>query len=302
MRLPFILSTILYTLYLTQKFLSENKGTSPLYRGISLGIIGLTVHPIYHNALTELRSLSLIGEPLPIQTDILNNQILDTAGFIFRNACLLSMGVATLSILNRTQNPYLRYLGKASGEKIYKKLLFFLLLGTYFQIGRSLIIEAGYFTYQLLIPLEWLIIILSFYLEYRTINRHAESMVQEYSEVEDWYKHIQKIEYTSDKKHEELTHLLRSFVENGEKSRLVTALANLLTRSDYDAEKTHLILRSLIEYNPPYSGPILFRWQVEQNEKQNQTQRELLIKKVFDAIDYQDIIEDQNQATEVTIN
>ncbi len=294
MRLPFIISTILSLLYLAQKHLNENKYYSSIYQGIRLGAIGLAVHPVYRSTLTELRSISLTGEPLAIPVDVLNSQMLDSIGLSFRNACLLLMVISALSILRNTQDPYLRYIGKLSGEKLYTKLVLFWLLGVYFMSGRAIIIEVGWVNWQLLIALEWLIITLSFYLGYRSMNRYVASMVEEYAEVEDWYKHIQQVEYTSDKKHEELTRLIKGFVENGEKSKLVTQLASLLTKSGYEIEKIHRILRSLIEYNEPSMGPILFRWQIKQYEKMNETLREILIKEVFDGIDGRNIlVEDQ---------
>jgi len=304
MRLPFIISTILSLLYLAQKHMHENKDYSSINRGIKLGAIGLAVHPVYRSTLTELRSISLTGETLPIPIYLLNSQILDSVGLAFRNACLLSMGISILSILSKIQNPYLRYVGKVSDEKLYVKLGFLWLLGVYFQSGRTILIETGWINWQLLIAIEWLVITLSFYLGYRSISRYTETMVEEYAEIEDWYKHIQQIEYTSDKKHDELTRLIKGFVENGEKSRLVTQLANLLTKSGYEIEKIHRILRSLIEYNEPAAGPILFKWQVKQHAEQNQAQRELLIKEVFDGIDERAIIlEDQtSEETEVAIN
>lgn len=304
MRLPFFISTILSLLYLAQKHLNENKNYSPIYQGIRLGAIGLAVHPVYRSTLTELRSISLTGEPLPIPVDILNSQMLDSTGLAFRNASLLLMVISVFSILCKTQDLYLRYIGKLSGEKLYAKLVLFWLLGIYFLSGRAIIIGAGWVNWQLLIAIEWLVITLSFYLGYRSMNRYVASLVEEYAEVEDWYKHIQQVEYTSDKKHEELTRLITGFVENGEKSRLVTQLASLLTKSGYETEKTHRILRNLIEYNEPALGPILFRWQIKQYEKMNQTLREILIKEVFDGIDGRIIfVEDQkSEETEVALN
>lgn len=303
MRLPFIISTILSLLYLIQKSINDNYDYSSLNRGIRLGAIGLTVYPIYHSTLTELRSLSLTKDYLPIPVELLNNNILDSIGIVFRNACLISLGISALSILSKNQNPYLRYVGEISGKKLYAKLALFWVLGLYFQTGRTILIEAGWISWQLLTVLEWLVITLSFYLGYCSISRYAESMVKDYAEVENWYKHIQQIEYTRDKKHEELTRLITSFVENGEKSRLVTVLANLLTKSGYETDKTHNILRGLIDYDDSVMGPVLLRWQFKQHEKQNQAQRELLIKEVFDLIDYENIVEDQSdEETEVEIN
>ncbi len=285
LRLPFYITLVLSILNIIEHYYNEDKvNFNSIFKGMRIGALGLLVFPVYTNTLTELRSLLLTGASLIIPNEVITSPILDSLAFLFRNAALLTMGISILSLLDNVNDSYLRYIGRVSGENLRRKFTVLLVIGSYFTIGRPLVIETNWVDWQLLIASEWLIVTLGFYTGYRTVNRYADSKVEETSQIEDWYKHVQQIEYTSDKNHERVSHLIRNFVENGEKSRLITILASIMAKSNYRDEKMHTVLHRLIEYEEPKPEPIILLWQAERRARREKNRRELVLKHVFNSL------------------
>ena len=276
--LPVTLSLLYAVIEILNVYLTQYREyVDPVLRGLRIAFTGLLVTPVYYRTLTEVRSIRLTEGLTPLLDNYIFNSTADTLGNLFRLSAILVAILCFLGLLENQRDPYLSYIGKVSGHRLFVRFLLIYALSIYFTVARTVFLDTLDLNGQLLSLVEWTIVCLLFYYGYKSANNYAKNFVDNINLVEKWTKHKQQISYTPDKKLEQLSAQVEDFIMSGDNSMLIITLSCLLAKYGYNPEKIHGLLGEIMMYRDIVPGAIIFGWQLDLLNLKNRENRRRLI-------------------------
>jgi hypothetical protein len=199
---------------------------------------------------------------------------------------------SVIQLLEDYPNPYLSFIGRNLGEKNGGRIFALNLILLYSLVLRRRI-PALIPNYAVFLPVaEWLLICLVFFSLYRRMRSHVENYMTARDDIGVWTKHIQGIEFKTDRDMEDMTRAIEKFIDEGEKRDIMVYLIFLLRDSGLGKKRIIHTLSELMGYQDQGPGLLAFTWQVEQLEERNRRMRKDVISNILKTLSVRGVIDE----------
>ena len=211
---------------------------------------------------------------------------------VFLVAFLVTAVTALFGLLKEHRNQYASFIGREIGSGTFTKFFLFIFLSFYLQLGRSYL--TPYINPQYLVIVEWVAVCLTAYSFYRLFKNYVNTALVKYIEVEEWKAHVQKIEWTTDARLDDLTNHIKEFHATGRKENLLVNLISVLLEVGGNESDIARVTAPLINHRDVEPGVVILRWQVSYLEKENKKRRQAVLQDVLaqlESLDYMPLVE-----------
>ena len=288
---------------LTCYFESFHELVDPIVKGLALLLVSLFLSQTWAEAVTVFRYDQSYSTTL--LRSVFSEESLKNLGSTLIYSILFTALSSMVGIIARSMNPYVSFLGKWFGHSLDKKFYLYFFVVSYFIYLREPFLELLGANKAILPVLEWGLVSVTFFQAYKAMNRHASDLVADYLYSEKLVKHVQEINYISDKKMNHLSKMIDKFIEGGDKSLLVVTLSSILSVHGYGPDKINRLLWPLIDYEDILKGSIAFYWQNDYLDRLNRDRREKTIRSTLESFEnyglYSAIDEEESQELEEKI-
>jgi hypothetical protein len=191
-------------------------------------------------------------------------------------AMLAVAAVSLLALLSMNSNPFLAAIGRIMGRQVNLLLIIVLLIGVtaYVAYYRPGLMEDNGDLVQLV---EWALVALAIALiavkgmRYMRAKGRTEGLA-------DWSKLVQVVAQSKEEVRE-AGQVVGSFVDRGEKERLLVMLTSIMRMNGVAEARAAQVIAPLVRYSEPGIG-LGFRWAVGDEERRRRRDREDLVKDI----------------------
>jgi hypothetical protein len=189
--------------------------------------------------------------------------------FSFSGTAILSLFEALRGLQGRTISLVASFLGR----NLASRSVFLVLIFAYLFIIRVILFSIFPGAQSLLIVAEWGTLSVLVLRSYWRFNVFVENEYVKPDQIEDWSRHVQSVEWMTDRRMEGVADSIQDFLNRGVKDSLIVFLVGLMRDAGELDDSIASSLSPLIEYEDLRPGVVFHSSQVEYIEEQNRKRR-----------------------------